>query len=222
MPKDIVRGYRIYIGGRDYSGDANRVSLTNEADEMDITTVGDTDKQFRAGLRKAGMEAEVFTAHGAGNVDDAVNAAFAAGGRVCAVYPTSTAGETGHSFQSEMLSMSPAMTIGDMARTRIRASQSGGMMVRVTSMDGRAVRTVSGTGTVRQLGAVPSGQSLHSFLHVLSASGTSPQLTVIIRTDDVVGFSTPTTVITHTTFSAMGAEARTLAGPITDTFYRVD
>ena len=222
MAKQVIKGYRIYINGRDASGDFNRVNLVNEAGELDSTDIGNLDKSFQAGLRNLQFDGEVFASHGSGEVEEAVMALLAAGGKVISVYASDSAGGAGHAFQAEMTIVSPVMAIGDMSRITVKASQSGGMLVKVTSMEGKAVKTSSGTGTVRQLVAVGAGLSLHSFLQVLAVSGTSPQLTVTIKSDDAVGFSTPTTQITHSMFNAARAEVKTKAGPVTDTYYRVD
>jgi hypothetical protein len=154
MPKHVVKKYRIYTNGRDASGDYNRVDLKAEVDELESTTVNSSgDKSFQPGLKAVRFEGEVFASHGDGEVEDALHALLAAGGKLMSVYPSETAGDVGYAFEAEELSISPAMKIGDLSRITIKATKSGGALVRVTSMEGKATKTATGTGTARQLGA---------------------------------------------------------------------
>lgn len=222
MAKHVIKKYRIYTNGRDASGDFNRVDLKADVDEMESTTVNSSgDKEFMPGLNAVRFDGEVFASHGTGEVEDAVHALLAAGARVMTVYPSEDAGGAGYGFEAEQLSISPAMKIGDMSRITIKATKSGGALVRVTSMEGKAVKTATGNGTARQLGAVSAAQTLYSFLQVLSISA-GASITVTVKSDDAQAFSTPTTQITHTAFNAVGSEVKSKAGAITDTWYRVD
>jgi hypothetical protein len=57
---------------------------------------------------------------------------------------------------------------------------------------------------------------------VIAAGGTLPTLDVTVQSDDAEGFASPTTRLTFTQKSAIGAEFITpVAGPITDTWWRV-
>ena len=87
---------------------------------------------------------------------------------------------------------------------------------------GSASRSSSSTGTGRQLGAVVAGKSMYVALHVLSVAGTStPTLTVIVQSDDNAGFTTPTTRISFTAATAVGAQWGSVAGALTDDYWRI-
>lgn len=222
MAKHVVKKYRIYTNGRDASGDYNRVDLKVDVDELESTTVDSSgDKSFQPGLKAVRFDGEVFATLGAGEVEEAVLALLGAGEKVMTVYPSETAGGPGYGFLAEEMAVSPAMKIGDLMRITIKATKSGGALVRVTSMEGEAVKTATGTGTARQLGAVTADQALYSFLQVLSITA-GASITVTVKSDDAQAFSTPTTRITHTAFTDEGAEVKSLAGAVTDTWYRVD
>lgn len=222
MPKHVVKKYRIYTNGRDASGDYNRVDLKAEVDELESTTVNSSgDKSFQPGLKAVRFEGEVFATLGAGEVEEAVHALLAAGAKVMTVYPSESAGGAGYGFEAEEIAVSPAMKIGDLMRITVKATKSGGALVRVTSMEGKAVKTATGTGTARQLGAVAVGKSLYSFLQVLSITA-GASITVTVKSDDNSGMTSATTQLTHTAFNAVGAEVKSKAGAITDTWYRVD
>jgi hypothetical protein len=65
-----------------------------------------------------------------------------------------------------------------------------------------------------------AGQYLYASLHVLSAAGTSPSITVSIESDADNTFSTPTTVLTFSAATSVDGQIMRAAGPITDTWYR--
>jgi hypothetical protein len=88
---------------------------------------------------------------------------------------------------------------------------------------GSASRTASSVGTGRELGAVTATQRAYAALHVLSVSGTSPTLDVIVQSDDNGSFTTPTSRITFSQANATANRQQfsSVAGAITDTHWRV-
>lgn len=82
-------------------------------------------------------------------------------------------------------------------------------------------RNSSGTGTGQIIGAASSSQRIVAALHVISATGTTPSLTVVVESDDNGGFATPTTRFTFGAKTAAGSEYMELAGAITDDRYRI-
>lgn len=81
------------------------------------------------------------------------------------------------------------------------------------------------TGTSLQLGAVATGptgipQRLWAALFVTGSSGTN--LAVTIQSDNATGFPSPATAITFSTVSVAGWQFQSVAGPITDDWFRVN
>jgi len=75
------------------------------------------------------------------------------------------------------------------------------------------------TGTAVQLGAVATGKRLWAALFV--QAGTFTNLAVTIESDDNQGFSSPVTAITfNTVASAAGGQFTSVAGPLTDVWFR--
>jgi len=220
MAIHAVSDYKVFINGVDRSGDYNRINLALDMDELESTTVGDTSKEYIAGLIGAKFDGEVFMSHGVGEVETVAYSDHGVADRVMSIYPSSTAGTKGYALEGVELEESPAMKIGDLSRMTIRASNSGSAIIRVTDMEGLVTKTATGDGTARQLGTVSAAQKLYSVLHVTSASA-DDSLTVTVKSDDSEGFSSPATQITHTAFTDEGAELKTKAGPITDNWYRV-
>ena len=84
------------------------------------------------------------------------------------------------------------------------------------------VRTTSGTGSTSILGTIPAGRSLLVAIHVLTVTGTTPQLTLTVQRDDNGGFASPTTAATLGPVSAPTSSLTVVPGPITpDDRYRV-
>lgn len=74
------------------------------------------------------------------------------------------------------------------------------------------------TGTAIQLGAVSATDRLWAAVHV--TGGTFTNLVVTIESDNAVGFPSTTTVITFATVSAAGWQFMSLAGALTDDWFR--
>lgn len=82
-----------------------------------------------------------------------------------------------------------------------------------------ASRTTAGlTGTSVTAGAVSATQRAYAALHVTVAAGTN--LVVKVQSAPASNFASPTDRITFSTVSATGWQFSSVAGPITDTFWR--
>jgi hypothetical protein len=87
-----------------------------------------------------------------------------------------------------------------------------GRMIRGLNLHPAAARTASGSGTAVAFTTPVTGESIWAAFHVLSVSGAGT-LTLTVQTDDNGGFTTPTTRITSTGFTAIGAQFTSVAGP---------
>lgn len=81
--------------------------------------------------------------------------------------------------------------------------------------------TTTGTTTGIQLGAVADGQTLVIGYHVLSLTGTSPTIAIVVQSDDNSGFTTAASQHSTGTLSTATSGYVTVAGPITDDWFRV-
>lgn len=83
-----------------------------------------------------------------------------------------------------------------------------------------ASRTTAGlTGTAVQLGAVGATDRLWAAIHVTAAAGTN--LVVKVQSDNASNFPSAADQITFSTVSATGWQFLSVAGPLTDDWYRV-
>lgn len=230
MAKHVLTNVRLFAGGCDLTGQSNKLELGGEFEEKDATVwpVADSQttlgKQYLAGLFGAKISAAgLWDAGDPSLVDDELFAdrggtvgwtACPAGSTEASVAYLMTALQTSYQLFGQ---------VGDVAPWQ--ASLSGtGFLARgqVASAPGTA-RTATGTGTILNIvGGVPSGKRLHASLHVLSVSGTStPTFTASVQSAALVGFGSPTSRITFTGATAISGQYQTLAGPITDEYFRL-
>ena len=231
MAKDILRNVRLFAGGCDLTGAGNKLELGGEFEEKDATTWGSYDaasgkiaKEVMAGLFSAKISASGFWDAGDPSlVDDAMWAARG-GSNGWSAWPAGAAeGSLAWLLTALHTSYQLLGAVGDIAPWQ--AGMAGnGFLARgqVASSPGTA-RTATGTGTILNLGAaVASGRRLHAALHVLSVAGTStPTITAKVQSAATVGFAGPTDRITFSAATAVGGQYQTLAGPITDQYYRL-
>ena len=82
-------------------------------------------------------------------------------------------------------------------------------------------RTATGVGTAFQVGALLATKRMYCTLHVLSISGTAtPTITVRLESDNAVGFPSAVTQTTFTAMTAIGSQTATVAGALTDDWWR--
>lgn len=220
MATSIYKNVKAYLGGRDISGDLNKVALSYGAELQDDTVFGDTTRSNKAGLKTIGAALEGFVqSDGTDAIEDIIWDKFATADEVLTISPESgAAAEVAFSFKSVLANYSPGGQVGDLYAFSVDANGTG-TIYRGTIMETGA-KTVTADGTARELGAVSSTQKLYASLHVIAASGTTPTLDVVIQSDDAQGFLSATNRITFAQMTTIGAQLLTADGAITDTWYR--
>lgn len=226
MGKQVLFDVRFFAGGADLSGQSNKVELSDEIEVREVTNFRSGGaKQRVAGVEQVEAQAEgQWEAGDPGMVDDsawasrraleplsvAVDAAsdLAAGGPM---YLTS-AHRQSFGLLGEVGGVAPWMGswVGSWPLARGRCLHPSG-----------TPRTANGSGVAYQLGAVGAGQWLYANLHVLSATGTSPSLTVTVQSATDAVFTSPTTRATFTAATGPGGQSVRVSGPITDQWWRV-
>lgn len=217
----------IWIGQYDVSGDHNMVRLPESVEPLKATTFGSgvTTHKNIAGLKTAGCEGSGVLSYGADSIEDVLRSKFAV-----AEVPNSfmaeggQAGELAWFFKSLLTEYTPVGgDVGALHAFTFKAAASKSPLVRGQVMAAKTARTSSSnSGTPVQVGAVTAAQRVYAALHVFAVSGTNPTLDVTVKSDDGVGFASPTTRITFAQLAAAGAEFKSAAGAITDDFWRID
>lgn len=221
MATQVISNAKVWLGKYDLSGDINALAMRYGADMQDATTIGDTARVRRPGLKSFGLQLDGFVNLGTGLADDALYGLVAANDTPVCIGPlTGADGELAYASTLDVASYAPGAKVGDMYAFSVSGEGSADL-IRGTLMH-NATRTATGTGTIRQLGAVSATQKLYAGLFVTAASGTTPTLAVTVQSAAASGFASPTTRATFSTVSAAGAQwATPVAGAITDTYWRV-
>lgn len=223
MAAQILTDVRLFAGGADLTGASNKAELSAEVEVKDRTVFGTGGwTRVQGGLRSSKVTAEGFWEAGdPGLVDDATWATI--GGVVpWTVAPHLAAvGSLAYLTQALRTDYTLGGAVGDLAPWQAGASGTGAMARGQIAHPPGTARSGTGAGTALQLGPVPDGRLLYGTLHVLSAAGTTPTLTVRVESAADAAFTTPTTRATYTVAAGLGGQALAVPAPVTDTWWRV-
>jgi len=224
MGKTILTNVRAFAAGLDLTGTSNKIELAAEVEEKDATTYGSQGwKEVLGGLPSSTLAGEGLWESGPGELDPL---AWADLGRISpwTVVPVGGAAVGDAAYLTQMLRADYKIggAIGDIAPWTSKAAGSWPLVRgRIAHPPGTA-RTATGTGTGVQLGAVTAGKRLYACLHVLSAAGTTPSITIGVESDDSNTFSSASTRLTFDAATAAGGQAaRTDGTAVTDTWWRL-
>lgn len=224
MAKFVFRDIFICYGGRNLSGELSSLSLEYGMETPDATVLSDTSRRRLPGLVSVNSTHNGWwdSVSATDSVDkdlfDSVGGLSASEFLATAALDGGASGDVSLSWPAHTAEYSPGATVGEVFAYTFNTSGNG-RLVRGTVLD-NATYTTTTNGTAVQVGAVLATETIYSSLHVYAASGTSPTLDVTIESDDSSGFASPVTRMTHTQFTAVGAEQQSLAGAVTDDWWR--
>lgn len=221
MPVIPFTNGRIYVAGINLSAHANQGTLELTAAELDASSISDAWDVFVMGRKKASLDVQGFWEAGA-SLPDSLFTLLGSANQPVMVLPDGDEGSIGYAFRAVPVSYSAGGQAGELmgftagARGDLSRAVRGSVV-----LDDSAAVTATADGTAFNLGAVTSDQTVYAALHVLAASGTSPTLDVIVESDSAEAMSTPTTRLTFSQQSDIGAEWQSATGAVTDTWWRV-
>lgn len=221
-----------WFAGYDMTADANSTTLAMGYDALDSTTFQPGTVATPARVRTAGLETVQLDEAGfwqsatSGAIDPVAFAAL--GGPSQPVSNSHDGLETSEAYLYRVRAFNYETfgQIGEMMPFRLTAqSARGSGLASVGGIRGRVLKTkanvsaTGATGTAQQLGAVASGQYLYAIFHEF-AVGTS--ITAVLESNVDNTFGSPTTRMTFGPITTVGGTWGTrVAGPITDTWYRL-
>ncbi len=223
MAVAIATSCKIYVGQYDVSGDLNKVAIDDGANELDGRVFNNTAGNTVLGLYNPKLNAQGLVTLGAAAVHQSLQTNKGIADVPVTVSPESgAAGDVAVFMQSIQTTLKTGGQVGEILPFTIDAMARG-----IPSISGRMFvaagnKTSSTTSAIIQLGAVAATQKVYAALHVFSRSGSSPTLDVTVKSAALVGFGSPTTRLTFTQAIAAGSGWQSLAGAITDQFWRVD
>jgi hypothetical protein len=216
----------ILIGQLELACHGKNVNLATEVTPLDTTALCTTGWTTVVGGLKAGtVDMELMADFADGMNDERIWGYLGANDTAHSVVTNSADGSVAYLFKGIPLSYKIIDGApGDLAMASISGRSASSPVVRGRLLHpGSASRTASSVGTGRQLGDVDATQRVYAALHVITVSGTSPTLDVIVQSDDNSGFTTPTSRITFSqaTAAANRQQFSSVAGAIADTHWRV-
>lgn len=221
----VLTNTQIYYRGADLTGYSNKVEVASTVDDQEATTFGSAGwKERLGGLFDFDASIEgLFSATDLGQPDDALFADLGNATAPLTLVPTGGGAIGDVAYPLRVLETS-YQTLGEVGAINPFTAEMGGdwPVTRGRILNGKGTaRTLTGTATPVQVGALLATQRMYATLHVLSVTGTNtPTLTVALQSDNAVGFLSPTTQHTFTAFTAIGGETTTVAGPVTDDYWR--
>lgn len=220
----VLTDAKIYYSGLDASGYSNHVEIGGTVDDEDTSTFGTSGYKARVGgLKDFAGTATMFWQAGDLTVPDDTLWANLGAGQPLTV--AASAGLTPGDLAYLTKTLESKYSIGaDVGKPLTSTAEWAGQQALargvVLHQNGTA-RTSSGTGTGIQVGAVSAAQRMYANLHVISIAGTStPTITVVIESSVDNTFASPTTRISFTAATAVGGQASSVVGAVTDQWWR--
>lgn len=213
----------IILGGYDLSPWATEIALDVGGEKLEATNFrSGRDRKFLAGAKGAGFAMGVNISSDAdGTHSEPVGFARLGEEDVLSIMsPGSVEGRRSYTLTEGMSQFTQGADFGALGAGDISGSADG--VVYFGNVLGQGTKSAgSANGTAFQLGAVPAGSSLYSWLHVTGLTGTSPTLDVTIESDDAEGFPSAVTKVTFTQATATGVVVGTpVAGLLADEWFR--
>lgn len=229
MPNTILmKNCRILVGPQELSGISNSLAMNHAAEMLDDTTfqpttVGNGTRSFIAGLKTIEITGNVFWDS---DYDSLLYSRLGFSDEVVSVAAVGeTEGDVVHLTRGVRGAYNPLSgEVGQLVSAQIDVKNKGYDLVRGQLMRAGAAITVTGNSTGINMGSAAS-KRIFSALHIktpLVAGGGGEQIVGIIQSDDNSGFTTPTTRLTHTTMTALGADWQqaSIGAGITDNWWR--
>lgn len=217
-----------WFAGYDMTTDLSQTTMPIEFEALDSTTFGPagtrTARSRRAGLEDVSSQVAGFWQAGDGLVDETAFNALGGAAQVITHSRDGAEGSPAYFYQARAFSYQLFGNVGELAPFALtaRASKGNGApgsirgVVLATKGD---VSATGAAGTADELGAVASGEYLYAALHVFDPGTT---ITAVLESDDADTFGSATTRATFGPITVAGGTwATRLAGPVTDTWYRL-
>jgi len=224
MATTILTDCKVYVGGYDLSTAHNKLGLDYAAEAVDDTSFGMAARSSKGGLKTVKVVNEGWADYGAVLADELLFAEVGQVDRVMSIAPLVGAdAEAAYFFKAAQLAYKPGAQVGALMKFTFDAAGRGDGLIRGTILHpATTARAASGNGVARQLGAVVVGKKLYAALHVLQVANPADTLVVKVQSDDAVGFPSSADRIAFASASAVGAQYSSIAGPITDDWFRIN
>jgi len=224
MAKEVLRNVSMFYGPLALASQTNQLDTGVQAAEVDVTNFGSAGwNEAIAGLASAAWKFDGFWDADAVNSEpdettfESVGVAGVAASAVKANPPVD--GDIAYFLNVLSTHYQYLGQMGEAAKMSL-AMKGTAPMVRGRVLEYVVDSAATHNGASLQLGAVGATQRLYLAIHVFGVSGTTQTLDVVIQSDDATGFPSATTRITVPQFTGLGTYYTSIAGPITDDWFR--
>jgi hypothetical protein len=223
MAAQVLSDTRLVVGSSDISTFTGSFSHAQSVamKEANVFGGGRFTRQY-PGLKLFTSSFDGFADYDAAGISSAFTPAQLGSQQLVSILPTggAAAGDVGM-FGRQLISNinAPGGTVGEMA-TFGMACQSDTAWANGLVADPSTTRTTTANGAAFAMTGPTASQRVYAGLHVTAASGTTPSLTVTIQSATLIGFGSPTTRATFTAATTTGWQFISVAGAITDGFWR--
>ena len=223
MAKAIMN-CRVYLAEVDLSGVANAAAINLKTDIVECTAFADAYKDKLAGMTDVIAEISGFYSAEAvtGNPDTKMFNQLALNNAILSILTgAGAAGEPVFFFRPTLSEYNPlGGKVSEMAVFKLHG-EGAAPLVKGLVLMAKAAKTLTGTSTPFQLGAVASGQKIYAAVHIFTVSGTLPTLDLILQSDNAEAFSDPANQITFSQKSGVGQDWQTKDGAVADDWWRL-
>jgi len=220
MAEHVLKNIKVCVDAVDLTCYANSLTLEQTADMLDTTAFcDDSARTFLAGLiQNSAQYGGWLDMETTDSVIDALVGASSASILSFGVEDGAADGTIAYVTQGRVSSYQRLGAIGEIAPYDLTFQGTGWLGRGAVAVNSAVTSTSDSAGS--QLGALSATQTLYSAVHATVVSGTSPTMDIIIESDDNAGFTGATTRITHTQLTAVGSELSSVAGAVTDDYWR--
>ncbi|TXH10899.1 MAG: hypothetical protein E6R03_14880 [Hyphomicrobiaceae bacterium] len=221
----VLTDCKIFLGGYDLSGHHNQLELNYAAEMLDDTVFGTSGtRSSKPGLKTVEYSGTIFWDE---SIDGPIFNRIGATREVLSCAHVGNAvGDPAYTVRAVQGTYNPLSgEVGQLLAATLDGHSANSPLVRGAVLIPRnPAMTVTGTGTVWQLGAVAAGKRVYGALHVIHAAGSGPPaISVTVKSAAALGFGSPTNRLTFAPQSVPGAQwMETNGSAITDQYWRAD
>lgn len=221
MAVQVYKGAGAWAGGYDISGQVCGLGVEVGAQMQDATTLDLSTRKSSPTLRtgKFAIDGLWYAGGTDGAPDKQLLTNVGTADVPFTVAPTRSVGSRAYFMLANQASYKFGGKVGDLMKFMADAEVSGtsGVVKGVLIYDSSGI-AASSAGTKVEVGAVAAGKSMYAALHVMAA-GTGT-LDVVLQSDADSSAGSETNRITFTQATGITSEIKSVAGAITDTFWR--
>jgi len=222
--KEVWLNAAYFVGAVDLTSQTSRIEAEFSVAEIECTTFGSGGaEELVGGLESANITASGYVDYG-GQYD--VNREMYANRRVLlphTIGPSNAGAAVGvvaYVVKPLTTSVKVLGPVGQVLPWEVQARGSSRAGAGAFLVSPSSALSTSGDGTPVEIGAIGAGRAALATLHVLEVTG-SATLDVVIESDATGDFNgSETQQITFPQMSGVGSQFKSIAGPITDTYWR--